>query len=134
MVGTRRFCRAQHQRLVVLLDHVAYVGQMAVGQRGHIRVGEVLPSAEGAPGTAQHEHARGLVGLDVIEGVTQLSVHLAGEAVELVGAVQRQAGDAVGDLEMDVLVLHSTLPNSCRNRGEPVQAGARSAAALGYGE
>jgi hypothetical protein len=76
---------------------------------GHVGVGEILAGAEGAPGAGEHQHARGLVGLDAVERVTQLGVHLAGEAVQLVGAVQGQAGDARLDCELDVGVFHERL-------------------------
>jgi hypothetical protein len=60
----------------------------------HGAVGQILAGAEGAPGAGQHQHADGGVGLDLIEGHAQFGVHVVGEAVQLVRAVEGQAGDA----------------------------------------
>jgi hypothetical protein len=99
--------QAQDQRLVVGFDHVADVRHLAAHGL-HVGVGQILAGAEGAAGAGEHQHADGLVGLDGVEGGAQLGVHLAGEAVELVRAVEREAGDAVGNLKNDSMAAPQT--------------------------
>jgi hypothetical protein len=41
-----------------------------------------------------------------VQRVAHFVVHRLREAVELIRAVQRQRGDAVGDVEQDVFVVH----------------------------
>ena len=64
---------------------------------------EVGAGAE-APAPAGDDHHPDLVvGVDAVEGVAQLALHRDGEGVQPVGAVEGDGGDAVGDLEIDVV-------------------------------
>ena len=75
------------------LDRLAEVDRFA---RRDGAVVEILPGAKAAPGAGQHDDARIA---EVGERVAQLVVHLRGEAVEPVGAVERDAGDRAVRLE-----------------------------------
>jgi hypothetical protein len=64
----------------------------------HGAIAEILAGRKAAPGAGQHQHARWRRRprvLDRVERHAQFGVHRVGEAVQLVGAVQGQAGDAV---------------------------------------
>src|SRR5690606_21481177 len=51
-------------------------------------------------------HPMAGVRLDAIERITDLEVHGFSEAVELVGTIEGQPGDAVGGLEKNIGVVH----------------------------
>ncbi len=53
---------------------------------------EVVPGAEGAPGAADDDHAAGVIGFEVVEGVVPLVEQLLGEGVHLLGTVEGDAG------------------------------------------
>ena len=89
------------QRVPVALDRLAEVDRLARRDRAVV---EVLPGAEAAAGAGQDDHARIA---EVGERVAQLLVHRGGEAVEPVGAVERDPRDAVVQLEVDGLVSHA---------------------------
>ena len=64
---------------------------------------QILSGAKAAAGAGQHQHSRlGQVG----ERVRHLLVHLDGEAVQPVGAVQGQAGNAALQLEVYTFISH----------------------------
>ena len=63
---------------------------------------EILPGAEAAARAGEHHHARVA---EVLQGIAELLVHLHGEAVESVRAVQCDADDRIASLEQDSLVI-----------------------------
>ncbi|MNL08502.1 hypothetical protein D3C87_1292280 [compost metagenome] len=65
-----------------------------------IEIGKILARAETAPGTGQQQGA-GAAGFHVVERGDQRLVHLVGEAVELVGAVQRDHGHVALPAQQD---------------------------------
>src|SRR5688572_7281760 len=70
----------------------------------HRSVVHILPCAESAARSGQHQHARIA---EIAQRVAQLLVHLYGEAVQPVGAVQHNADDWAVRLEVDGLVSHA---------------------------
>ena len=86
------------QRIVALLHRLAEIDRLA---RRHGAVVEILPGAEAAARAGQDQAARVA---EVRERVGDLLVHLDGEAVEPVRAVEREAGDAGLELEVDGFV------------------------------
>ncbi|MCY1541958.1 hypothetical protein D9M68_776770 [compost metagenome] len=99
--------QAAHQRRVELVDGLAQVGRRAVG--GRLALAQVLAGAEAAARAGQHQHARAFR-FNAGQGVGHLAMHIGGEAVQFVGAVQRQARDAAGQVELNVLVGHVSYP------------------------
>src|SRR4029453_9257888 len=89
--------------------------------RCHRPVIKLLPGAEAAPGAGQHQHAR-LV--ELAERVGDLLVHLDGEAVEPVRAVENEAGDAGLQLELDGFVSHGAALAPPPNLREGARRGA----------
>ena len=83
-------------------DRLAEVDRLARRDRAVV---EILPGAEAAPGAGQHHDARIA---EVGERVAQLLVHLLGEAVQPVGAVERDPRDRPVRLEVDGLVSHAS--------------------------
>ena len=83
-----------------------------------VGVGKVLPGAEGAAGASDGEHANGRVGRYVLEGVGQLAMKRGGEAVELLGTVEGEAGDAGFEGEEEVLIGHGRGDLGVRRNGE----------------
>ena len=80
------------QRVPALLDRLAEIDRLARRDRAVV---EVLPGAEAAAGAGQHDHARIA---EAGERVAQFLVHLRGEAVEPVRAVERDTGDRASAL------------------------------------
>ena len=77
-----------------LVDHRAGIGaEHDVVARAKVELRQIGAGAKRAAGTGQHQRADRLVGLDLVERSPQIAVHLAREAVERGGAVQRQDGD-----------------------------------------
>jgi len=68
--------------------------------------GEVSAGAEGAPGAGDDDGADSVVLVGRIEGVDHLLLHGAVEGVELVGPVQRDGENLLGDLVFDRLIRH----------------------------
>ena len=100
MTGCGMVARRRIERVPARLDRLAEVDRFA---RRHGAVVEVLPGAKAAPGAGQDDHARLGGG---VERLRQFGVHRAREAVEPVGAVERDAGDVVGEGEADGFVGH----------------------------
>ena len=66
--------------------------------------GQVGAGAERAPGAGDDDRAHVVVGVGLAEGRDQLVAHQARERVQLVGPVQGDRGDTIGDVVADVLV------------------------------
>jgi hypothetical protein len=92
----RQGAQRRHQRGVEFFDRFAEVD--AGGARFDGAVVQVLAGAEAAAGAGQQQHAHGLVGLELVQGVADFAVHGLGEAVQAVGAVQGEDGDAVASM------------------------------------
>ena len=96
--GHTQVGQAHHQGFEVALDHVADVGRGLTGGEHHVGVGQVLTRTEAAPCARNHQHAHtcaiALACLQGIERVAQFGMHVAGEGVHFVGAIEREAGDA----------------------------------------
>ena len=88
------------QRIVALLDRLAEIDRLAGRHRA---VAQILPGAEAAAGAGQDQGPRVA---ETAKRVGHLLVHLDGEAVEPVGAVEGEAGDAGLQLELDGFVSH----------------------------
>ena len=66
-----------------------------------VRLAQILAGAEGAAGAGDHQHPRGVILGDIVQGIADLAQHVAGEAVELLRTVQGQAPDRAGAIEQD---------------------------------
>ena len=94
----------------VALHHVADVGRGFTRGEHHVRIGQVLPGAETSPCPGDHQHpdlakvAR--AGLQRIERIPQLGVHVTGEGVHFVWPVQRETRHTTGHLKFNVFVRH----------------------------
>ena len=130
--GKRQRPQRQQQRLVVAFDRCAEIDRLAAGRHGTIA--EILAGAEAAARAGQQQHARGGVGLHLAECVTHFGVHRVGEAVEPVGAVQRQPRDAAVLREENAFVAHGhTCTRCCTTRKRPATNAASVSAALAAG-
>ena len=69
--------------------------------------GEVCAGAEAAPCAGDDQHAHVVVGAQLVGGGDHFVVQVAREGVELLGAIQRDRRDPVGDLNSQVLIRHS---------------------------
>ena len=83
---------------------------------------EVGAGAEPAPAAGHDDGPHVVVGVGAVERVDELVHHLAGERVELVGPVERDGGDAVGDVEGDLGVLHARDGTRTAARSRPALA------------
>ena len=121
MIGWGMVARRRIERVPARLDRLAEVDRFA-GRDG--AVVEVLPGAEAAPGAGEDDDAR--VGGGV-ERLGELGVHRAGEAVEPVGAVEGDAGDAVGEGEGDGVGGHELVRSIAARAGGGGLRGERAA-------
>ena len=103
----RQLAQRQHQRLVVFLDRFAEIGGTAAGS--HRTIIEILPRTEAASSAGDHQHAR-TTGLHGGERGADLGMHRRIEAVETLGAIEGQPGDARVEIEEYVLVAHLLTP------------------------
>jgi hypothetical protein len=78
---------------------------------------DVAACAEICAGAGEDHHARGLVGLDLVEHVRQLTAHHEIERVESLRSIQRNRGDARVALEDQRLVAHGRLLSDPQDRG-----------------
>ena len=95
----------------------AAVGAGRGGEALHVGAG-----AEALAGAGEDDADDVRVGLGPADGVAHLVGHRLGPGVELLGAVQRDDGDGVVDLEEDVLVRHARIMARIV-RGDPHAAG-----------
>ena len=79
----------------------------AVGERRRRPPDRSAPAQKPRPAPGDDHGAHVVVGVDAIEGVDHLAHHLVGERVELVGPVQRDRGDVIGDVVEDLRVVHA---------------------------
>jgi hypothetical protein len=100
----RQRLQCQHERLVVLLDRRAEIDGRRAGR--DVAIGQVLSGTKAAAFAGQEQHARGRVLLHPRERIAQLAMHVAGEAVQPVGARERDARDAAGAFESNLFVRH----------------------------
>ena len=97
-----------HQRVIALLQRLTQIRGLCAGRDGAIR--QILARRKPLPRPRDQQATRPVLRrLHLFQGVAQLLVHGGVEAVQLVGAVQGQGGDAHLDLEQDGLV-HGYLP------------------------
>ncbi len=96
---------------------------------GRAAAGEIRAGAERASRAGHDDGADRVVAVGAIEGVDQLAHHGPREGVQLVGALQGDGRDGVGDVIADLLVGHrSLLPR--RGRSPPAGLAEARAAAL----
>jgi len=106
-------------------------GGAEVGVLGRLEGGrataEVRARAEGGSGAGQHDDAHRVVRVAAAVRVAELLAHAAAEGVALLGTVQLDHGDAVLELEADVLVAHPPLsgPGSISSTARPWMRPAR---------
>ncbi len=100
----RQRTQAQDERLVVAFDRGAEVHRRLTGRDGAIR--EILAGAEAAARPGQQQCAHRRVVLDAQERVANLGMHRVVEAVEAIGAIERQPRDPAVDREQDIFVAH----------------------------
>lgn len=93
----RQGAQSAHQRVELLVDERTQVRHLP---GCHIELGEILPRAEATPGAGQDQCASPLP-LHLVQGLAQFPVHAGGEAVELVGTVQRDGGHAIMPVEQN---------------------------------
>jgi hypothetical protein len=93
----RQCLQPADQRVEPGIDQLAQVGHVPGRE---IQVGQVLAGAEAAARPGQQQGARA-AGLDMVERLLQRLVHRAGEAVELVGAVQGDHGHRALPMQQD---------------------------------
>ena len=84
----------------------AGLGGRVVGVEGRLPAAEVGAGAEPASGTGHHDGADRRVAVDLVEHLAQLDLHVLGEGVEPVRAVERDGRDTVLDRVRDLPQLH----------------------------
>jgi hypothetical protein len=68
---------------------------------------QIGSSAKGAPRASEHDRPNRILSVAAPVGRFETSAHRAGERVQLVGAVQRDQGNAVLHFEIEILVAHT---------------------------
>ena len=84
--------QCEHQRIVVLVHGSP---EIEADRAPRCAIREILAGAESAAGTGEHQHAGAAARIARASACLHLAVHLDVEAVELVGPIQRQPGDAI---------------------------------------
>ena len=102
-------------------DDVAPPAGERLAARRQVRTG-----AETAPRTGDDDRLHRVVRIGAVEHLDELVHHPPGERVELVGPVQRDRGDAVGDVERDFLEFHATTLRPPRRGAELRRRGSGS--------
>ncbi|MDT4865755.1 hypothetical protein FQZ97_1005780 [compost metagenome] len=87
------------------------------GRRVHalLHARDIAPCAETLAGASEHQGTDRLVGGHRFERVDEFRAHVVAHGVALVGAVQRERGDAVVRLQFNQVVVHG-VARSLRGR------------------
>ncbi|MNS24824.1 hypothetical protein D3C72_567000 [compost metagenome] len=110
----RQVAQGAHQRVVELVDRFAQVRHL--GARGDVAIGQVLAGAETTAFGSQQQHPCFAALAYLLECLAHFQVHGGIEAVQLLGAIQREEGDAVLDGKQDVLESHDRLAPSVEGK------------------
>ena len=104
----------EDERLVVAVDRCAEIDRRLA--RGYRAIRQVLPGTESAAGAGDQQYARRCVAAHTGERVAHFGMHRIVEAVETIGAIERQPRDAGVLRKQDVLVTHRRGPRARRVR------------------